>query len=84
MSSSLIYGSISVCKVHLLQFISAELRWNTPALLNSTLSTAEVLLPQTDRATRYVRQNVNCRNKLYSMSATNRNNRVRGLQLTDL
>jgi len=44
----------------------------------------ETLLPQTDRATRYVSQNlVNCRNKLYNKSTTNRSNGVRGLQLAD-
>jgi len=45
----------------------------------------ETLLLQTDRATRFVSQNlVNCRNKLYSTSTTNRSKGVRGLQLIDL
>jgi len=48
-------------------------------------TTQETLLAQTDRATRYVSRNlVNCRNKLYDKSTTNRSNGVRGLQLTDL
>jgi len=46
------------------------------------VSIQEALLSQTDRATRCVSQNlVNCRNKLYNKSATNRSNGVRGLQL---
>jgi len=39
----------------------------------------EALLPQTDRATRYVSQHlVNRRNKLYNKSTTNRSNGCRG------
>jgi len=42
------------------------------------------MLPQTDRATRYVSKNlVNSRKKLYNESTTNRSNGVRGLQLID-
>jgi len=42
-------------------------------------------LPQTDRATRYVSQNlVDCRNRLYNKYTTNRSSGVRGLQLIDL
>jgi len=49
------------------------------------LSLCFILLPQTDRATLYIRQNlVKCRNNLYSKSTTSRSNGVRGLQLTNL
>jgi len=45
----------------------------------------EALLPQTDRATRHVVQNlVNYRNDLYNQFTANRGNGVRGLQLIDL
>jgi len=45
----------------------------------------EAPLPQTDRATRYVSQNlVDCRNRLYNKYTTNRSSGVRGLQLIDL
>jgi len=50
-----------------------------------TVNKQETLLPQTDRATRYVSQNlVNCRNKLYNKTTINRSNGVKGLQLIDL
>jgi len=43
----------------------------------------EALLPQADRATRCVGQNLlNYRNKLYNKSTTNRRNGLRGLQMT--
>jgi len=45
----------------------------------------ETLLPQTDRAMRYVSQNlVNFRNKLYNKATTNLSNGVKGLHLIDL
>ena len=50
-----------------------------------TIFKQETLLPQTDRAMRYVSQSiVACRNELYYKSTTNRSDGVRGLQLTDL
>jgi len=53
-----------------------------PTLVNHA---AQLGLPQTDRATRYVSRNlVNSRNKLYNKSATNRSNGVGALQLIDL
>jgi len=53
-----------------------------PTLVNRA---AQLGLPQTDRATRYVSQNlVNSRNKLYNKSTINRSSGVRGLQLTDV
>ena len=51
---------------------------------------ANAVLPQTDRATRYVSRSLlnccthNCTNKLYNKSTRNRSNAVRALRLTDM
>ena len=53
--------------------------------ITSRYITRRKLLPQTDRATRYVSENVvSCGNKLYDKSTTNRSNGVRGLHSVDL
>jgi len=67
-------------KLHRLALISVTYQAILPPIKKQ-----ETLLSQMDRATRSVSQNlVNCRNKLYSKSAKNHINGVRGLQLTDL
>jgi len=66
------------------QFLILFLMWKTQHDKFTSQYTQEALLPQTDRATHYVsRHLVNCRNKLYNKSTTNRSNGVTGLQLID-
>jgi len=56
-----------------------EYQWRRTLYSRKTSS----MIPQTDRATRYVSQTlVNCRNKLYYKSTTNQME-FRGLQLID-